>query len=168
MIVILVGPDGSGKTTLYHNLQKQLPYAIFEKGTYPGPDPEIREERKNKFKTYKRLKETVIFDRNSLIDDFVYEPLFSGNDSVLAENIPEVQELLKDTKIIYLDCSTAILKKRIKSRGDEFIGVEQLERIKLNYIRSFVKLDIYPYYIDTGIHDEKHVLNTVLEVIKNG
>ena len=127
--VIVIGPDGSGKTTLTKQLA-EITSMKYIKCDYRQEDkPELAK---------KLLTDNidVIYDRFYFPDDLVYSRVQNIilEDEYL-DNLCNVFPLLQQLNaiIIYVDASLETLKERSKAWADDYIQVAQLHRIKDEY-----------------------------------
>lgn len=168
MIVVLIGMDGTGKTELFQRLQKAYPKAVYIKESYPGANLVARYVRRDVFETFVRFNRdvTVIYDRATIIDDLVYEPIISKKPSYFDRDYERLSQLLKQCYVVYLTADLDLLKRRIEKRGDHFIGSDQLEAIQQSYQEVFEKLNISPYTIDTTTLTLDQVYDEAMAILR--
>ena len=154
MLYILTGVDGAGKSTCFEVLKRYLGNkAIFVKESYT-PSVEDRIERIYRALNLAESDKVVIYDRASVIDDFVYEPILQKKPSAYetvatSEDYDILLEVLRKAKIIHFTCDDEVLKERLEERGDEYISFSDVKAIKKGYAEFFSKNDIEPYVLDT-------------------
>ena len=134
MIYILAGPDGAGKSTVVEELKKTLKDVIFIKESYT-PDVSERYDRLRKVKYLLNCGHDVVYDRATILDDFIYEPVIAKKESVL--NNTDAIDVLKQVTIIYFECNDSALQKRLSERGDDCITFEDISNIKKRYEKFF-------------------------------
>ena len=164
MIYILVGADGTGKTTLCNSLKNVLDDAVFVKEGHTTSVIELR-NRVAKFKHLMESGKTIIYDHATIIDDFVYSPIKNKMPSVLQDS--EALDLVHSSKVtvIYLSCDVATLTERLNKRGDEYIVPEELPAIVAQYERFFKENSIDVFRIDATL-TETNVLTKALAIIR--
>ena len=133
MIYILAGADGTGKSTVFEGLKKMLPDAIFIKESYT-PSGEEKDARVRRVRQLLRCGKTVVYDRATVLDDFIYEPVMHKQTSRLELY---AMVLLDATTIIYFDCEPSVLEKRLESRGDEYVAASDIVPIQKQYEMFF-------------------------------
>ena len=74
-VVILEGPDGAGKTTLYETQFKNLGFNLIHNGVFPSP-PEAYSAYRDQQETIRKL-DKVVLDR-SHISQAIYGPIYRG------------------------------------------------------------------------------------------
>lgn len=134
MNIILIGPDGSGKTTLSKFLarEKQMKYI---KCTYKEDD------KLNRAKKLIKGADNTIFDRFYYPDHLVYQQVKSiplNRQEIIEWNDLEIELINKHFIIIYLDAPNDILAERIaKERasddGDKYVDTDELDSIRRYY-----------------------------------
>lgn len=148
MLYILAGPDGAGKSTAFEGLKLLLPNAVFVKESHTSSITE-RFDRVCKAEKLLKSGQTVIYDRATILDDFIYQPITDGEESQLYRS--NALTVLNQATIVYFDCETSLLTKRLAARGDEYIKETDLPRIKNAYESFFKKHALEIYRIDTSI-----------------
>lgn len=150
MVYIVVGVDGTGKTSSIQLLKeycKRFRYPIhFIKESYTASKI-IKHKRVQRVREFVESGHDVVFDRATLIDDLVYN-------QIVANRTPDILSdtaafILNNCTVIYLECDDAILKKRLADRGDEYVSLKDIPKLKEAYKRLFANCGIKPYYIDT-------------------
>ena len=147
MIYVLAGVDGTGKSTLFNKLKEMLPDAIFIKESYT-PSVEERMDRVSKFKKLMSCGRTVIYDRATVCDDFVYQPVKANEKSKLYET--EALELLRQSTVIYLECDVATSVSRLEKRGDDYVTADDIPALKEQYELFFETNGIRAFRIDAS------------------
>jgi len=120
MIIILEGPDGSGKTTLAKKLVAQTGYAYIHKSY-----PKTQEEMENMFQEYKELldqQDNLIIDR-SWFSEMVYGPILRSRSYITMEQalILEQAVAARGGLIIYCTGNIDNLWYNCLSRGEDLI-----------------------------------------------
>lgn len=110
-------------------------------------DDSAKQYRVRRVANFVDSKVNVVYDRATIIDDMVYNPIIDGCKSLLPKE--EVMEILQRCKVIYFECADEELEKRLQYRGDEYITLEHLKAIKARYEEVFAELHIEPIRIDT-------------------
>lgn len=159
MVYVIEGPDGVGKSTVMKALKKIMPEAVFVKESYT-PSIDERIKRVGVFRDYLLSNKTVVYDRATVVDDFVYEPVVAKQKSHLSE--PVIQQLLHCATIVYIDCDVKILEKRLASRGDEYIEAHHVPLIKEQYEKFFERNFLHVHRVDGS----RPICNVIREVVK--
>lgn len=168
MIFIITGVDGSGKTTLFNNLINKLNFTTFVKEPYPGEGKVPREARRKNLELFVQNRKdiSVVYDRATVIEDFIYEPIIGDGSSYFEPVKEEISSLLKQTTIIHLTCSPEQLMKRLTMRGDRFIELGHIETIKQRYDEFFNEMKLEPFVVDTSFQTEQQTLDIVINLIR--
>lgn len=168
MLYIMAGVDGSGKSTCFELLKGALGNkAIFVKESYT----ESTEERYAR--VYKAAKlaasgKIVIYDRATVLDDLVYEPVLQHKQSVLHSSLrlrPMIEQILHDAKVLYFCCEDEALKTRLTERGDEYVTIDDLANIRAMYDEVFETYGIHPYVFNTTYTSATVVAARVLQIV---
>lgn len=144
MIYILEGADGAGKSSVFQWLKEHLEDAVFIKESYT-PSLEERKQRVNKFERLLQSGKTVVYDRATILDDYIYEPIMANAESQLDGSV--TWPLLKQATVIYFDCPVKVLAERLARRGDDYVEEYHLQSIVDAYEEVFASL-IRPYRVD--------------------
>ena len=162
MIYILAGPDGAGKSTVVEYLKTVLKDVIFIKESYTS-DVSERYDRLRKVKYLLSCGRDIVYDRATILDDFIYEPVVAKKESVL--NGTDAIDVLKQVTIIYFNCDDKTLQERLLERGDDYVTFTDIPNIKAQYEKFFEENDLSIYQVD-GADMEKVVRCDVLNIIK--
>lgn len=160
MVVIFAGCDCAGKSTCFNLIDKSI--WTKKKGVASA-------NLKADIETLRSEVESgsyVMYDRNPVLDDFVYSQIFSHKDSELMDRIPEVSDLLRKCIIIYFDCDDGEIIRRMRKRGDEYVEESQISEIKAEYEKVFNLLNIEPSRISTTYRDPYDVAEDVEDIIR--
>lgn len=120
MIIILEGPDGSGKTTLAEKISKMTGWSI-EHRSKPNT-PEEKAHMMGEYLQAIRLGKNMIFDR-SWYSEMVYGKVMRDKSYI---DYPQMYELEKRAMqrgalLIYCTGPKATLWKRATQRGEDYI-----------------------------------------------
>lgn len=120
MIIILEGPDGSGKTTLANKLAEQTGYDVVHMSM-----PKSEEEKVKMFSMYKQALEesdNVIFDR-CWYSEMAYGPVMRGASYISHNNMYELENILakKGAIVIYCKDNPKTLWSRCMRRGEDYV-----------------------------------------------
>lgn len=140
MIVVLIGPDKSGKSTLAQKLQDHYGWGIY-KGTPIADKTEMVRRVVQVVKDH--LGSNLICDRLQYPEDLIYSPIIEKEPSVF-EPIRDKMEAaltLADTLVVLVSAEPNTLKKRYEEDGDgtkrDYICINNLEDIFYGY-QAFV------------------------------
>lgn len=120
MIIIMEGPDGSGKTTLAEQLSRQTGYEIIHR-TKPANEEEKKAMHLMYLKTIAKNK-NVIFDR-CWYSEMAYGPVMRDDSVITYPQMYELEKALakKGAMIIYCTGNRDEMWKRATSRGEDYI-----------------------------------------------
>lgn len=152
MIIILDGPDGSGKTTAIGKLKEQYPEALVHH--FGAPVPEEDQFLRYAYPMIDNPDKMLIYDR-SWLSEFVYGPIMRGKSELNVTHCRLLEALVKDHgggHIIYLTAPTRTLWSRCKQRGETYIeSREQLNEISMRYESMMKELPTLPVFrVDTS------------------
>ena len=144
MIIIIEGPDGSGKTTLANKLAKRTGYMLLHRS-----QPKSEEEKKKMMAEYLQVidsGENVIMDR-CWYSEMVYGPVMRDASVI---SYPEMYELEKRICkkgggiIIYCTDRPDVLWNRCQERGEDYITTLSTH---VDICEGFEKLMDVPHHI---------------------
>lgn len=151
MILIIEGPDGSGKTTLAEKLSKQTGYPIIHR-----TQPKTEEEKKLMMGEYLqtiRSGKNMIFDR-CWYSEMAYGPVMRDSSVISYPEMYELEEHLAKygAIIIYATGPKAALWQRCQKRGEDYIT----SRDDFNAIcENFDKIMRVPHHIPVVRYEYK-------------
>lgn len=168
MLYIMAGADGTGKSTCFETLKRYLGNkAVFVKESYT-PSIEERFARVRKIAELAKSDKVVIYDRATVLDDLVYEPVLQKKNSVLCEDVEMyhlVEQVLREAKILYFTCENAVLKERLEERGDEYVTFDDIVEIRDTYDEVFEAIGIRPYVFNTTHEGVTTIAAQVLQIV---
>lgn len=156
MFLILVGPDGAGKTTLANKLADHFGLKYIKRDK-----PYTQEDKDNMFKSYLEVienEDNVIYDRY-LYCEKVYGPIMRDENVVTWEQLHEIELALAKKKAIVIHCTdnTDALWERCNSRGEDYVtSHSQLDKIRRGYhmVLQHSILPVFEYYIGQSLFGE--------------
>lgn len=120
MIIIIEGPDGSGKTTLANLLSKQTGYPVIHRS-----QPKSEEEKAQMMQSY---VDVIKSGRNAIFDrcwysEMVYGPIMRDASVISYKEMYELERMLakKGALIIHCTDDPVILWRRATQRGEEYV-----------------------------------------------
>ena len=130
MIVIVEGLDGCGKTTLCKRFAEKYDFEYI-KESYTD---DCKEKEGRMIKMLERLTDgkNYIYDRTTLIDDFVYGFL-NKQPSTLTKYKNIVLSILSQCHIFHLVLDEETRRQRFEQRGDAYITNEMIAHIAAYY-----------------------------------
>ncbi len=157
MIIIAEGSDLAGKTTLLHQLMKDLPRAyLFKYNTRPADDS--FKERKRILDLYWEMwrglmaaqhsnEKTILLLDRYYVSEAVYGPIMRNYDPIEDPDYAALHKMiLSDPYIMYLFIiePDEVLEERYKGRGDEHVNLDQVKQVSHGYTRFMTKLITNP------------------------
>lgn len=138
-MIILEGSDLSGKSTLAKALQDNYGYEIV-KCSQPRPGRAYNEYVQKIIKA----EPNTVFDRHFL-GELVYGPLKRGKCQLNPMQISDIINLLKEKNctLIYCNAPMDFIKSKFKERGEDFVTIKEIEKVKLAYEKELLWLKKY-------------------------
>lgn len=120
MIIIIEGPDGSGKTTLANKLSEQTGYHVIHM-VQPKDDAD-KQRMMVEYMNVLKSGKNAIFDR-CWYSEMVYGPIMRDTSIISYPQMYELERLLtkKGAMIVYCTDSPEVLWQRATSRGEDYI-----------------------------------------------
>ena len=158
MVVVIEGIDGVGKTTLCEALKKVLNNETFgadilyHKESAPGKSIVERFKRLATYDCCVNDNRIHIYDRATIIDDFVYEPLFNECESCFSISplcVLCISEMLRRSLIIHLTAPVPLIEERLSQRGDRYVTKSDIHAIRKLYNTFYERMQLRPRYVDS-------------------
>lgn len=120
MIIIIEGPDGSGKTTLAEKLSRQTGFPVIHR-TQPKSDEEKAKMMDSYLEVIKNGK-NAIFDR-CWYSEMAYGPIMRDASVISYPDMYRLEEQLakRGALIIYCTDNPFVLWRRCTKRGEDYI-----------------------------------------------
>lgn len=152
MIIILDGPDGSGKTTLAKKIAQQTGYE-YAHMSYPVDS----EESAGMYNAYaQKLQHTknLVFDR-AWYSEMVYGPIKRGISVISYYDMYALEALVAKSGGLIIHCTAPkkALLKRCATRGETFVSPAQI----VETCDAFEKLMAIPHNIPVVRYEYKDV-----------
>ena len=162
MIIIIEGLDGVGKTTIAKQISKNYNYEYI----HESYTDDVKEKKERIIMLLLRLMENknFIYDRTTLIDDFVYNFL-NKTESDLGEYKKIILQILEKCKIFHLQLDEQIRKQRFDNRGDEYITNDDISQIAHQYELFYQQLSNVQYIQLT--EDNEQNIEKIMRRLKN-
>lgn len=160
MIVIIEGLDCCGKTTICDEIANKYNFKYI-KESYTN-NCEEKECRMINMLTRLTENKNYIYDRTTLIDDFVYSFLNETRSSLL-DYFEIIIKILSKCKIIHLELDEQIRKQRFNKRGDQYITDDDIKKIVKQYKQFYQNLNNVQYIKLSG--DLNKDVEQIMEVI---
>lgn len=129
MIVVLEGPDCSGKSTLARDLAAKFDASVIVANGAPPKDEVLVEHYAAQItEATSAPRRLTVFDRLH-VGELLYGPAFRGTARLSRDDVRRLENQLDaaDAFKIHVDCSDQVLGQRFKERGDDMIrGVDEL------------------------------------------
>lgn len=149
MVIIVEGLDGVGKTTICKEICQQIPSLIYIKESYTSDNVE-KEKRIRMMLERIMAKEQYLYDRTTLIDDFVYNFL-NETESSLLKYLDIILTLLSYCTIFHLCLDEETRRKRFENRGDQYISNDMIGQVSDAYSKFYEKLDNVEQFQLSGV-----------------
>lgn len=154
MFIIIVGPDGAGKSTLARKISAQTGFEIIKRNK-----PESEEEKQQMYQQYCQVimhRNNVIFDRFAYCEQ-VYGTVMRDKSVLSDAQVKYLESLLAMKGAIVIHCTDDIdvLWKRCKERGEAYVvDYNKLAQIKYMYDDIFSQEHLIPV-VEYRIRDEQ-------------
>jgi thymidylate kinase len=151
MIIILEGPDGSGKTSLANQISRQTGYPILHR-TKPKDEAE-KQRMMEEYLQIIRSGKNMIFDR-CWYSEMAYGPVMRDKSYITFPQMYDLEQRLAKTGAIIIYCTgpAYVLWKRCQSRGEDYITSKgNFDAICKNFEEIFAS----PHYIPVVRHEYK-------------
>lgn len=154
MIVIVEGLDGVGKTTICKLFSEQTGFRYVHESYTDNSD--VKEERYYTFLKRLNSDQNYIYDRITIIDDFVYSFL-NKTRSTLTVYERGIVKALQQAKIFHFELDEQTRIQRFIERGDEFVTNDMMDQIAENYEQFYKKIPGKVIYFTLSEDNEQNV-----------
>ena len=153
MIIIIEGPDGSGKTTLANTISRQTGYPVIHRS-----QPKTEEEKKLMMQEYVdtiKRGTNAIFDR-CWYSEMVYGPIMRDASVISYPEMYELERMLAKHGAIVIHCTDKpeVLWRRATRRGEDYITNVDTH---VDICKGFEQLFSVPHLIPVVKYDYKEV-----------
>lgn len=148
MIILIEGPDGSGKTTLANKIQQQTGYTLLHR-SYPKTEEE-KANMKNEYMEVIKSRKNIIMDR-CWYSEMAYGPAMRGETNITYPDMYELEKAIVrygGGMVIYCTGPINTLWQRCISRGEDYVVDKDTYR------------EIYTTY-ETVMEDVPHIIPVV-------
>ena len=153
MLVILIGPDKSGKSTIARELNEEFGWSVY-KGL-PVPPDKLFAQIKNVLHQLER-EGNLICDRFHYPDDLMYAPIVDGHESWLEDKRDDLEWALNKyrTLLVYVYADENMIDRRYTSAVEDkhkyYMPIEKIPKLIEAY-EEFVKVTKLPVLrVDTS------------------
>jgi thymidylate kinase len=164
MFIIIDGCDATYKTTLANKLAKKLNFPVIK-----GSSFELSKcNNKQLFDHFLKLAEldNVVIDR-FIYSNLVYASLYSGYAILNQNQFDEIENLIKNkVLLIYLTSDAETIKNRLKSRGDNYVNEDMIEKILNKYAEVMSKSSLIIHTYDTKSWDSDMIVEDLMKRIE--
>lgn len=151
LFVVFEGADGSGKTSLAQSIAKEFEVAY----SHNDKSSSYEEGKKNSYDYIEVLKNapTGVIDRLVHTGETVYAPIYRGYDGIdYFEDLENKMNEEFNILLVYVSANDEIVKERLKNRGEDYINIEDIKKIKDNYAKYLEKTK-FPYILFDNSRD---------------
>ena len=166
MIIITVGIDCSGKSTLIEKLAEELDYIILRGSSFELTAGKTNQEL---FDTFVGLTDVdnVVFDRFTYCN-YCYAPLYDDYSVLTEEQVRFIERELKgEAIVIHLTADTETIKQRFETRGEEYVSVDKIDTIKSSYNEILANADLPVYTYNTSIISTEAIVEDIIDILNN-
>ena len=144
-IIILEGPDGSGKTTLANQLRNKLGYIIIKTGP-PKPNEDVFCSYTNALLTAVESGKLTVFDRHYL-GELIYGPLLRGENKLGVQGRDLLERLIAARGVTLVVCSPSwkTLVAGWRGKDDLLKQEQQLHTVCDAYLAEAERLHLRVY-----------------------
>lgn len=119
MIIIIEGPDGSGKTTLANKIKEQTGYMLLHRSHQTDANPES---------LFDEYAQVIKAGKNCIMDrgwysEMAYGPVMRGTSIISYPQMYELERLLAKNGALLIHCTAPeqTLWKRCLKRGEDYV-----------------------------------------------
>ncbi len=156
--IIIEGVDKSGKSTIIEKMKNQFEYGLAIKNMIKPKDASDKETRKiirmyeHILDISENLRYTYILDR-FYQSEIVYS-ILRGNDRFEEKNFMAIvdmweEDMVHNTLLVLVETDPAIVAKRFKTCGEDFVKEEQIKMLQERYNRAFEMSKLPKIKLDT-------------------
>lgn len=162
--IVLEGNECNFKTTVAEKLSKRLGYGV-KKGSSFEMSTGTNENLYQSFLKQVNWENTII-DR-FIYSNKVYATLFPKYTILTDEQFSDLIEKVKGKMVIvYLHADGAIVRERLKERGDEYIKTDEIDAINTEYEKVISTPGIEVIRMNTGYLTSDEIVDELVKRVK--
>lgn len=151
MIIILEGPDGSGKTTLANKIKDQTGFMLLHRSHQTDSNAES---------LFDEYAQVIKAGKNCIMDrgwysEMVYGPVMRGGSAITYPQMYELERLLAKNGALIIHCTApeATLWKRCLKRGEDYVTKKDTFHAICNGFDTLM-MDV-PHYVPVLTYEYK-------------
>lgn len=156
--IILIGSDGSGKSTIAQELSNILGYPV----EHHGPVKSYEEGYNEYFGDIERINYSVIKDRFHE-GEKIFAPIYRNYEADYFTQLEE--ELMKKFNVLLISCYAPLttIKQRLEERGEDFVKPEHVEHCFNKVINVYDESKLPKMVIDTYSYSVSFNIKIILQ-----
>jgi thymidylate kinase len=151
MIIILEGPDGSGKTTLANKIKDQTGFMLLHRSHQTDSNAES---------LFDEYAQVIKAGKNCIMDrgwysEMVYGPVMRGGSAITYPQMYELERMLAKNGALIIHCTApeATLWKRCLKRGEDYVTKKDTFHAICNGFDTLM-MDV-PHYVPVLTYEYK-------------
>ena len=164
LFIVFEGVDGTGKSTLAKAIADKYGVEV----THNDKSLTYEEGKKNSYDYIEKLKEMPfgVIDRLVHTGEAVYAPIYRGYTGIDYFNDLEEKMLEEfDILMVYVHAENDVIEERLKSRGEDYISLKDIDRLKGNYDYYLRQTEIPFITFDSGKDSLENNINKLSVLI---
>lgn len=163
-MLILEGTDGCFKTTVAGLVSKKLGIEVVKGSTFEHSQC-TNEELFEKFKELAKF-ENVVLDR-FIYSNQVYATLYKDFAILTEEQRKDIESAIHGkAKLFYLHADDKVVQDRITTRGDEYVDVSMVPRIRKEYTQAIAEAGIPVISYDTNEWSSEEIAEDIVRLVR--
>lgn len=144
-VVILEGPDGSGKSMVAKHLHDKYGYEI-EKTGPPPSSGDVSALYRHRLRTSLARSTRTVFDRLH-VGEAIYGPLLRGADRMGADGLDSIERIIAENNVALIICCPPwdTLVEGWRSKDDLLKNEDMLRAVRDKYFTHAVRLGVRVY-----------------------
>jgi thymidylate kinase len=158
--IILIGSDGSGKSTIAEALSNELGYPV----EHHGPVKSYQEGKDEYFKNILDIEYSVIKDRFHE-GEKIYAPIYRGYEADYFGELEYLLQLKFNPLLVLIRPPFKVIEQRLEERGEDFVKQEHWFYCYLKLNDIYNQSNLPKITIDTSVYTAEENVKKIINAL---
>jgi thymidylate kinase len=158
--IILIGSDGSGKSTIANSLNDSLGYQVH----HFGPPKNYQDGKDQYFRFILENDEDVVCDRFHE-GEKIYAPIYRGYEADYFGELEYLLQLKFNPLLVLIRPPFKVIEQRLEERGEDFVKQEHWYYCYLKLIDIYSQSNLPKITIDTSVYTVEENVKKIINAL---